>query len=173
MNKNEIDLLDKILSKTNDWLKFAEAKNGAIVAIVCAVMFGVFRLVLNLNEINVYLQYYLISFFSFSALSLVISLYSFIPRLKKPFWLNAEEKSSFDNPFYFADACKYDSYSYLELLGITRSGDYKLAENIADQIVVNSKVATLKFGLFATSAWFFLSALLTPILAIAIWLSRE
>ena len=33
--KEQIDLLDKTLSKVADWLKFAEAKNGALVAVGC------------------------------------------------------------------------------------------------------------------------------------------
>lgn len=173
MNKDEIDLLDKALSKTNDWLKFSEAKNGAIIAVVCTVMFGVSRIVGDLDEVSRYLLVYLAVFFSFSSLSLVIALSSFIPRLKQPFWLVSEEKSNCDNPFYFVDVCKYDAYSYLNLLGIAHSNDNNIAEKMADQIVVNSRIATIKFSLFTSSAWLFLSALLTPLGAIFIWLLRE
>lgn len=173
MNKDEIDLLDKTLSKTNEWLKFAEAKNGAIIAVVCSVMFGVNRIVVNLDEVPSSLLFYLAAFFSFSFISLVIALSSFIPRLKKPFWLKSNEKSNDDNPFYFVDACKYDSYSYLKLLGISRSNDNKVAEKMAEQIVINSRIAALKYSLFTTSAWLFLSALLTPLGAMFIWLLRE
>src|SRR5690554_6668102 len=108
MNKDEIDLLDKILSKTNEWLKFAEAKNGAVIAVVCSVMFGVNRIVVSLDEVPTYLLFYLSAFFSFSFISLVVALSSFIPRLKKPFWLRINEKGNNDNPFYFVDACKHD-----------------------------------------------------------------
>lgn len=173
MNKDEIDLLDKILSKTNDWLKFAEAKNGAIVAVVCTVMFGVNRVVVNLEELPCYLLIYLLAFFLLSSLSLLISLSSFIPRLKKPFWLKFEEKSNRDNPFYFGDACKYDGYSYLKLLGITDSNQSKIVEKMADQIVINSRIASLKYGLFTSAAWLFISALITPLGAGFIWLFRE
>lgn len=92
MNKDDIDLLDKTLAKTNDWLKFAEAKNGAIVAVICTVMFGVNRVIFSMEELPDYLLIYLLAFFILSSLSLVISLCSFIPRLKKPFWLKVEEK---------------------------------------------------------------------------------
>ncbi|BFM20060.1 Pycsar system effector family protein [Gilvimarinus japonicus] len=172
MNKDEIDLLDKILSKTNDWIKFAEAKNGAIIAVVCSFMFGANRILLNLDDVPGYLILYLYVFFVFSFLSLVIALSSFIPRLRKPFWLKTEEKSDNDNPFYFFDACKYDAYSYLKLLGITLSNN-KVAEKMADQIIVNSRITSLKFSLFTSSAWLFLFALLTPLGAIFIWLLRE
>lgn len=173
MNKDEVDLLDKTLSKTNDWLKFAEAKNGAIVAVVCTVMFGMNRVVINLEELPRYLLIYLLVFFMLSSLSLVIALSSFIPRLKKPFWLKVEEKSDRDNPFYFGDACKYDSYSYLKLLGIKGSNQSIIVEKLADQIVINSGIASLKYGLFTSAAWLFISALITPLGAGLIWLLRE
>jgi len=173
MNKDDIDLLDKTLSKINDWLKFAEAKNGVIVAVICTVMFGVNRVVVSLEELPGYLLIYLLSFFILSSLSLVISLCSFIPRLKKPFWLKAEEKSSRDNPFYFGDACKYDGYSYLKLLGITDNNQNRIVEKLADQIVINSRIASLKYGLFTSAAWLFISALITPFGAGFIWLLRE
>lgn len=173
MNKDDIDLLDKTLAKTNDWLKFAEAKNGAIVAVICTVMFGVNRVIFSMEELPDYLLIYLLAFFILSSLSLVISLCSFIPRLKKPFWLKVEEKSSRDNPFYFGDVCKYDGYSYLKLLGITDSNQNRIVEKLADQIVINSRIAFLKYGLFTTSAWLFVSALITPVGAGFIWMLRE
>lgn len=173
MNKDEIDLLDKTLSKTNDWLKFAEAKNGAIVAVVCTVMFGVNKAVNNFGDLPSYLLIYFLCFFILSLLSLILALSSFIPRLKKPFWLKYEEKSSCDNPFYFGDACKYDCYSYLRLLGITDRNQNKILEKLADQIVINSRIASLKYGLFTSAAWLFISALITPLGAGLIWLLRE
>ena len=44
MSKNRIDLLENTLKQIVDWLKFAEAKNGALVALGCATIFGVLRL---------------------------------------------------------------------------------------------------------------------------------
>ena len=44
MNKERIDLLESTLKQVVDWLKFAEAKNGALVAVGCATIFGVLRL---------------------------------------------------------------------------------------------------------------------------------
>lgn len=173
MNKDNIDLLDKTLSKTNDWLKFAEAKNGAIVAVICTVMFGVNRVVVSMEELPGYLLIYLLAFFILSSISLVISLCSFIPKLKKPFWLKTEERTNRDNPFYFGDACKYDGYSYLKLLGITDKNQNRIVEKLADQIVINSRIASLKYGFFTSAAWLFISALITPFGAGFIWMLRE
>ena len=79
MNKDEIDLLDKTLGKTNDWLKFAEAKNGALIAVDCTVMFGISRVASGLTDIPNLLMVYLASFYFFALISLIISLSSFIP----------------------------------------------------------------------------------------------
>ncbi|WP_338441259.1 Pycsar system effector family protein [Synechococcus elongatus IITB4] len=173
MNKDEIDLLDKILSSTNNWLKFAESKNGAIIAVICTVMFGVSKIIIDSDKIPNVLLAYLVEFFAFSFLSLVISLSSFIPKLKKPFWFTLEEKSNTDNPFYFADVCKYDSYSYLELLGIIHDDDDKIVKYMAEQVVINSRIAALKFNLFETSIWLFLAALLTPFLVLVILFFKD
>lgn len=163
MNKDEIDLLDKTLSKTNDWVKFAEAKNGAMTAVVCTVIFGANKAVSDLNEVPNYLFAYFFSFFILSILSLVTAISSFIPRLKKPFWRKAEERSAHDNPFYFGHACKYDGYSYLKLMGIENKNT-GVTEKLADQIVINSRIASQKYSLFTGSAWLFLSALITGIM---------
>lgn len=174
MNKDQIDLLDKNLTKANDWLKFAEAKNGALIAVVCTVMFGLYRVVSAIDEIPTFLLIYMTTFFVLSILSLSISLVSFLPRLKKPFWIRIDEKRNIDNPFYFGDACKYTGYEYLRLLNLdgTSDQDYIL-EKLADQIVTVSKISFMKYRLFTTAAWFFLSAFLTPVGALIIWALRE
>ena len=174
MNKEELDLLDKILTKTNDWLKFAEAKNGALIAVVCAVMFGFYRAASNLVDIPFSGILYLSVFFALSILSLSIALVSFLPRLKKPFWITYDLKKDSDNPFYFGDAYKYTGYEYLNLLNINSTSDEKrILEKAADQIVVNSRISFLKYRLFTTATWLFLSAFLTPIGALIIWAFRE
>lgn len=173
MNKEEVDLLDKVLSRTNEWLKFAEAKNGAIIAVVCSVMFGANRIVLSLEKVPYYLKLYLAVFFLLSFLSLIVALSSFIPRLSSPFWMEVEEKKDDDNPFYFGHACKYDSHDYLILLGVIQGHNNRISQKIAEQIVVNSRIASIKLRVFAISVWLFLSALTTPIGAAFIWLLRE
>lgn len=174
MNKDAIDILDKNLTKTNDWLKFAEAKNGALIAVACAVMLGVLREAFSIDEISLPLLLYVSSFFVLSVISLSISLASFLPRLKKPFWVTIDEKKDSDNPFYFGDACKYTGYEYLKLLNIEGASDHKrILEKAADQIVTNSRVAFMKYRLFTAAAWLFLSAILTPLGALIILTLRE
>ncbi|MHB1350324.1 MAG: Pycsar system effector family protein [Desulfobulbaceae bacterium] len=174
MNKDNIDILDKTLSKTNDWLKFAEAKNGALIAIACTVLLGVFRAVSNLNSIHIIFKAYLCSFFLFCSIALTISLLSFIPRLKPPFWFKNIENPDKDNPFFFGHACKYNSYNYLELFNISGSSSVDKTElRLADQIITNSKIAFLKYEMFSIAAWCFLSAFLTPVGALLIWALKE
>tara|TARA_R110002072_G_scaffold284396_5_gene448668 strand:+ start:1308 stop:1832 length:525 start_codon:yes stop_codon:yes gene_type:complete len=174
MNKDAIDILDKNLTKTNDWLKFAEAKNGALIALDCAVMLGVLRVTSSIDEISLPLLLYVTSLFILSGISLSISLASFLPRLKKPFWITISKKKESDNPFYFGDACKYSAHEYLQLLNIEGGSDNKrFLEKAADQIVTNSKIAFMKYRLFTTAAWLFLSAILTPLGALIILTLRE
>ena len=170
MNKEEIDLLDKILSKANDWLKFAEAKNGVLIAVVCTVIFGIYKAVSDLENIHIFMVIYLISFFLFCLIALIISMLSFIPQLKPPFWLTVEERKENDNPFFFGHARKYNKCTYLKLLNIS---DSTLNMLLADQIIINSKIAFMKYEMFSGAAWCFLSAFLTPIGALFVMMLKE
>ena len=58
MPKSEAKLED-ILNRTNDWLKFAETKNGAFVALDCAIIFGLCRLFSSIESPSQYLMIYI------------------------------------------------------------------------------------------------------------------
>ena len=44
------DRLRYILSVVNEWLKFAEAKNGALLAVDVAIVFGILQLISNTSS---------------------------------------------------------------------------------------------------------------------------
>jgi len=162
--KDQFDLLDKTLSKVNEWLRFAETKNGALIGGVCAVMFGIQKAVSDITALPAWLALYIASFFICCTIALIISLLSFLPRLKAPFWLDADAIKSTDNPFFFGHACKYSGYTYLKLLNIKGAPeDQKVAEYFAEQIINNSKIAVGKYAMFSAAAWCFLAAILTPV----------
>ena len=71
------DRLRYILSTVNEWLKFAEAKNGALLGVDIAIIFGLLQVISD--EISKGWIYLAISFIGLSALS---ALLSFIPQLK-------------------------------------------------------------------------------------------
>ena len=50
MGHKRLDVLESILKQVIDWLKFAEAKNGALVAVCCTTFFGSYRVYSTLSE---------------------------------------------------------------------------------------------------------------------------
>lgn len=174
---NRLDLLDKTLGRVIDWLKFAEAKNGALVAVGCAVLFGAFRVVSSLEIVSNYLEIYIVLYSLLIAASVVISLMSFIPRLEPPFWIRIGKKSNNDNPLFFGHACKYSKVSYLEIFddyyGPSVEVAQKMETAICDQIVNNSKIAFIKYRMFNSAVFLFLAGILTPIGALLIYWMRK
>ncbi|SFL42037.1 hypothetical protein [Halanaerobium salsuginis] len=81
MNKL-IDELEKAYNHTSQWLKFAESKNGALIALDSALLIGVFSLFTKSSSLKV-LNYYFLWIISFLIISMVISSLSFIPVLSK------------------------------------------------------------------------------------------
>lgn len=166
MSLDKIIKLESVLDKTNDWLKFAEAKNGAVLAFNGAVLFALSRLVSTANFASNWLHIYLM-FVSFLLLvSIVIALSSFVPRLEAPYWIKYPELPSKFNLIFYGHICSLSAKKYLELFNDAEGKNKtegKLAEDIANQIVINSKISYIKYEQFRIAVWFTLSALLTPI----------
>lgn len=160
-----IDTLRDTLSKVNDWVKYAEAKNAANIAFSSASIFGVSRIMLSKPDLSDYIHYYSYLIISLLALSLVLSLISFIPKLKTP-WINIGNCEENDNLLYFGHACKYSGSKYLDKLYLgnaANSKNYEVELMYSNQIVINSKVAYTKFGLFDLAIKFSISAIITPL----------
>lgn len=177
MHKERVDVLESTLKQIVDWLKFAEAKNGALVAVGCATIFGVLRLYLSSPIESTLVELYVASFTIFVAAAIVISLTSFIPRVTPPFWIKMPNKEEGDNPLFFAHACKYSKKTYLELfnryseLGAHTESQLELA--FCDQIVNNSKITFIKYGAFSSAVFLFLAGVLTPFGALVLYWVRE
>lgn len=166
MNKDRIDLLENTLKQVVDWLKFAEAKNGALVALGCATIFGVLRLYSSASIESTFITTYVASFSVFVTAAIVLSLTSFIPRITPPFWIKMPEKEQEDNPFFFGNACKYSKIKYLELFNryteLDSNKESKLEVALCDQIVNNSRISFIKYRMFCTAVYLFLAGVLTP-----------
>ncbi|MFY8299979.1 Pycsar system effector family protein [Pseudoalteromonas sp. SS15] len=160
-----IDILKDTLSKVNDWIKYAEAKNAANIAFCSASIFGLLRLVSGTELMKGYLSYYLLFMVICLVISLAISLLSFVPRLRVP-WIHIGERDESDNLLYFGHACKYSASKYMSKLyggKEVKSTNFDLESMYANQIVVNSKVAFVKFKQFDLAVWFTLTAILSPL----------
>ena len=170
-----IDILKDTLARVNDWVKFGEAKNAANIAFCSAGSFMFIRMLVSNSDINLVFTSYTVFSIALLSISFLISLISFVPKLKAP-WVKLGKREEKDNLLYFGDAHKYSASQYLSKLYLGRPNEskaYELEEAYAHQIVVNSKIAYIKFKQFDTAIWFTISAIVTPLGALLISKMRE
>ena len=175
MPKSEAKLED-ILNRTNDWLKFAETKNGAFVALDCAMIFGIYRLIASIENPNQYLMIYIYLGVFMLLIAVIIGIMSFIPRLTPPWGVRFPTKLDSINIFYFGDICSLTPRTYLDeyYKACSEKGDYtELDSQYSKQIVINSKIAFIKYSQFNIVTWFTISALITPIGALVLSLVKN
>lgn len=161
-NQKEIeDKLWKIFANVNDWLKVAEAKNAMLIGFNGACIFGFSKIEDNyFNEMG---WYFLMVYLLFGA-SLTISLLSFVPRLSSlPISFHLRKKS--ENIFFFEYLKTLNSKSLLDL-HFKKNGDKGFPDSImdlADQIINNSKITSLKYSYFTIAIWTTICGIVTPV----------
>jgi hypothetical protein len=160
--------LKDIFENVNNWLKFAEAKNATLVARNGLLIFGIIKTINDLN-INTYLLYYIYFCLALFSISLVISLISFIPKVKIPTFLLNSDIETNDNLLFYGHILKYNERTLLEKLdSMLNNEDDKTSKEFrtmyTEQIIINSKIARNKFELFDIAIKFTLSGILSPIL---------
>jgi len=170
-----IDNLKVIFDNINNWLKFAEAKNGAIIALNSALIFGVLKLNSTITEQNIFRDYYISIVIFLLLISSIMALLSFIPRLSYPY-IKFDKPTEKDNLLYFGDILKYTPLKYYEKIQIKiceKSDKKDFEMYYINQIIINSKITFIKFKQFEIAVWFTLSAFLTPIGGLILYLIRK
>ncbi|MBN2825111.1 MAG: hypothetical protein JXQ76_07310, partial [Campylobacterales bacterium] len=131
-----VNELKDIFATVNDLLKFAEAKNGAIVTLNGVVVFGI----VQTNIETIALQIYTVMVVFLLLASIIISLLSFIPKLNSPY-INLGTPTPEDNLIYFGDIAKYTPAQYYTKIKETLPTiDETLEMYYIHQIVINSKI---------------------------------
>ncbi|WP_284199734.1 Pycsar system effector family protein [Alicyclobacillus sacchari] len=146
--------LKYLFDKVNDWLKFAEAKHIALITFDTAALFGLISLLTN-SSVSATIKVPIATFVVGIGLSVLISLFSFssITNSNK-FFRRKAGPAQHDNLLFFGHISKYEESQYKEAL--QNQFNCQLNEwegQLADQIVVNSKIVMRKFRLFNWSVW--------------------
>ena len=159
--KNDIDdilekRLEAIFKNINDWLKFAEQKNGALLVLNVGIVWGMTRIVSKAENIIDVIYIINVLGYIFIVLSAIICLFSFFPILTdQSFKISKFKKSYKDNSLYFGDISKYKDYEYLRLiskkLGIKKKYT-GFEKDYANQIINNSKIAAEKYKRFRSAS---------------------
>jgi hypothetical protein len=160
-----------IFSNVNEWLKFAEAKNGVLIAFNGAAIWGMLQSFEEICKINEYLMFPSYIFIVSSLIGIIISLFSFMPTLK----LSKKVIKEIDGKviknqslIFFRDVSEFNSDKYLKSL--YRRSEGKAVEDLnsyeldlANQIVANSRTAWLKYRRFFWALNVTLFGMIVPI----------
>jgi len=165
MASEGITLAD-VLTRTDDWLKFAEAKNGVLLALNCAIAVGILQALGATSNTPLLLELFAAHSLLLLFVSVTLGAASFIPRLTSPWFTTFPDRPASTNVLFFGDICAHSPSSYLDEFYAVAGGQAsysKLDLQYAHQIVVNSKIAYIKYTQFSITAFFTLSAALTPV----------
>jgi hypothetical protein len=168
------DRLCFILLNASDWLKFAESKNAALLAGNGVVIFGLLSLVDGKQFLCAGAKYYFYSALSMVVLSALVCLISFLPKLSIPWLFPKRISNARDNLVFYGDIAIHDPPTYLRALynqvGPELDHTDPFEADLAEQVIINSRIALKKYHLFSLAVWLDVTALLTPVFAIMLWI---
>ncbi len=178
---NNLEHLKFIFQNINEWLKFAEQKNAALIVLNSGIIWGYagiyeFKgsLYSNFENIVSLIGLFLI------LLSTIICLATFHPVLNKlKTYKNSGNICSSDNCFYFGDIAKYSDDEYekklKKILHIKEKDTPQLhfsniSKHLIMQIVTNSKISFDKYKKFTFSLGFTFIAII--LLSISMYIQK-
>jgi hypothetical protein len=168
------DRLHRILKSVDEWLRFAEAKNGALIVANGAIVFGALKALEAPRALPPWVLLYVYAATAVISLAGVIALLSFLPETTLSWLGSTKRPAPEDNLLFYGHAASYDPRGYLEALyeraQLRPTSVSPLEEDYAEQIIVNSRIALRKFGLFTIALWITIVALLTPIVGLPLLL---
>jgi hypothetical protein len=166
------------LDRTIDFIKFAEAKNAALLtfgsgcaAAIASVLIAEANAARAGTSTSIPIPGLATAFtiaMALFAVAILIALWSFLPSLRPQAFHRDPNQST--NLLYFGHVAKYDAVAfrqnirarYLARSGPTLSEDY--LDDLSDQIAINSAIANQKFKAFNIGAFVTLAAVV-----VALW----
>ena len=157
--------LSELLDTVNDWLKFAEAKNGVLVASSGLAIWAIVRIVAS-ETLGCWVIAYLSQLALFLTVALVLALISFLPVTRYSIIVPTTRGVAKPNLVYFGYLATLHPASliqeYMTATGIQES-DLKPIDNMyAEQIIANSRIAVAKFSMFKVGVYCAIFGVLTP-----------
>lgn len=182
--KQDVDCVPRLsglLESTNEWLRYAEAKNGAIVAAALALSMGLLSLLDWTTPIFDWsgTRWYVVAIGIQLIGAACVALASFLPRTEIGRLIPRGDKSDSDNLLYFGHVAKYSPKFLVQTMRKLASLDTDSSSAIerayAEQVVVNSRIAWWKLRCATWAIRLFLAAIITPVGAFFLetWLSRR
>ena len=161
-----------IFQNVNDWLKFAEAKNAALLAFSGTAMTAMLTVLVTAQYLPNALKIGLLIAVGLLNICTLLCAVSFLPKvnLEKLLWLGNKpykksNPTSTDNLYYFGDLKKYSSIELLDSLNkyyfnnLITSPYSKEVHDLAVQISINSNITSTKFYLFTYALYFLIGSI--------------
>lgn len=141
----------KIFNNVNRWLEFAEKKNALMMTFI-GVQLGVSKYIVKEPGIVMKIG---IGFLLFGFL---VTVSSFLPKIKIS-KRRRRKRRGIGNLIYFGDIAGYSIEDYIEALETAYKGTIKgnkINKDLADEIVINSRIASRKYNCFKLAVRFLL-----------------
>lgn len=174
----ETDLMEQlkdISANVSSWVAFAEAKNGALLALDSGLALATTNMVLDRCMPRLVLWYFY-GAISFTVVSLLVALLSFLPQ-SHPSQGKPRSICEQDNLWFYGDIAQYDRYSYLAALRTslvqTDAPENRLCVDLAGQVTTNSRIAVRKYAYFRVAVWLLIAGVLTPPLGLIVCVWTE
>lgn len=169
--------LTAIFQNVNDWLKFAEAKNGILLAFSGTGITATITLLAAAPKIPISLNFGLLLTTGLLCICSLTCSFSFLPKvnLNRLLWLQRNQRKHSnlvkkdpdkDNFWYFGHLQKYTSTELLDALnkqyfeGKLNRPYKKEYEDIAAQITINAEITFLKFQIFTYAIYILIISIL-------------
>lgn len=144
--------LPSTLSRTIDFLKFAETKNAALLTFASAWLLALVNLLASDRALSHSIRISFAVSLLFFALAALVALCSFLPKVK----LNAFDRDPDRERslLYFGDVAEYEAATYVQRFRQRYAADPKQTvsdeylDDLAIQVFANSKITLRKFTIF-------------------------
>jgi len=174
--QERIDFLSSLLDRVDGWLRYAEAKNGALLTLTAGIMALFLRKGVNDGECHILCILWGIGIVLI-IITIGILVSSFVPRMAPiQNWVSRQtqkksrEKGDSCNIIYFADIASCSKEQLRKKLSeiLLSSGQEftRIEIDLLDQIHVNAGIATRKFFTFSPAVSFFAVGSLFALLGI-------
>jgi len=164
--------LSSVLSFVDSHVRFAEAKNSALLAANAIAAVTGLTILTGKDPHQIWVEVYLANLVGFFLLSALVTLLSFLPRTEIP-WLHRNGKrDSRDDLMFFGHIQKYTPDEYLAALCARIDPSYTVGYvdvSYARQVVVNSRIASQKFTYFRYAMWLTVCGMVSPLIAAFIY----
>jgi len=170
--------LKPIFTNVNDWLKFAEAKNAALIAFDGAAIMGLLSIVKDFSSGKGIIGIAISIAIVFLAASLFTVLLSFYPQTRITEAPKDKAIGENDNLYFWEHIKKYTAEEYLKKLRETSDSskpdaetpnghlnNMRLENDLAIQIITNSRMTSHKYRYFKYALTFTIVGLLPLVIA--------